>query len=99
MSSLVKNILFALALAAAAWFLWRFFFAAEDAALEAESAVAFSEAARETQGFLRTLQQLRDISLDGELFGDERFRSLIDHRQDVVPESAGRENPFAPIGE
>lgn len=97
MSPLFRNIVFALVLAAVAWLGYRFFFGADEAALEAESIDALSEGSRETQAFLRTLQQLKNISLDGTLFEDGRFRSLIDHRQEIVEEPAGRENPFAPV--
>lgn len=97
MSPLFKNILFTLVLAAVAWFGYRFFFVGDETALEAESIGSFSEGAQETQAFLRMLQQLKNISLDGALFEDERFRSLIDHRQEIVEEPSGRENPFAPV--
>jgi len=99
MSSLLKNMLLALALAALSWFGYRFFFASDEAALEAEDVGMFPDAARETQGLLRTLQQLKDIRLDGSLFSDERFRSFVDYRQPLTDEPAGRENPFAPVRE
>lgn len=99
MSSLLKNIFFALALAGILWLGYRFFFAADDASLTTQDAQVISEASRDAERFLRTLQQLRDIRLDGKIFVDQRFQSFEDYRQPVVAESAGRQNPFAPVGE
>lgn len=44
------------------------------------------------------LINLKSITLDESLFGDEAFRSLIDFGQELVPEPTGRQNPFAPVG-
>lgn len=99
MSAFLKNILFALALALILWLGYRVFFGGEDAPLTAQNAMVISEASRDTEEFLRTLQQLRGIQLNGELFADTRFQSLHDYRQPIVAESVGRSNPFAPIGQ
>lgn len=98
MTSLLKNIFFALALAVILWLGYKLFFAEDDASRTALNAEVASQAARDTQEFLQTLQQLRDIELSQQIFTDARFQSFVDHRQAVVPEPVGRLNPFAPIG-
>ncbi len=44
-----------------------------------------------------TLLQLRDVSLDGTIFTDPAFQSLVDYGIEIVPEPVGRSNPFAPL--
>jgi hypothetical protein len=99
MSPLLKNIFFALGLAVILWISYKVFFAPDDASLTPLNAAVFTEASRDTQEFLRTLQQLRDIKLNGQIFDDVRFQSFTDYRQAIVPEPFGRPNPFAPIGQ
>lgn len=98
MSSLLKNILFALALAVILWLGYRIFFAADDVSRTALNAGVVTQASLDTQAFLRTLQQLRDIEFNEQIFSDPRFQSFIDYRQAIIPEPVGRLNPFAPIG-
>lgn len=97
MSALLKNILFALVLAVILWLGYRLFFAGDESAAPL-SATVLSQASRDTQEFLRTIQELREIKIDGEIFKDPRFQSFVDHRQPIVEEPVGRSNPFAPIG-
>lgn len=99
MSPLIKNILIAVIAAAVLYFGYSFFFAGDDDLLTAENALVSSEVSRETQQFLVRLQQLRTIELRQDIFTDDRFRSLVDHRQDVVEEPVGRANPFSSIGQ
>lgn len=47
---------------------------------------------------LSLLLDIRSVKLDGSIFTKEVFNSLQDFGQEIVPESIGRENPFAPIG-
>lgn len=47
---------------------------------------------------LSLLLDIRSVKLDGGIFTKEIFNSLQDFGQEIVPESIGRENPFAPIG-
>lgn len=98
MSSLLKNIFFAAALALILWFGYRVFFSG-DAAIPGLDAQVVSEASRDSQQFLKTLQQLRGIEFRQEIFGDGRFRSFTDQRQPILAEPVGRQNPFAPIGQ
>lgn len=98
MSALLKNILFALALAFILWLGYKLFFATDTTSLTTQNVEVITEASQDTQQFLRTLQQLRNITLNEALFNDPRFQSLEDHRQVIVPELTGRQNPFAPVG-
>jgi hypothetical protein len=43
---------------------------------------------------LRQLQELQQIEISGDLFADERFRSLQSFREPVRPAAAGRSTPF-----
>jgi len=47
---------------------------------------------------LTLLLDIRSVKLDDSIFSEETFKSLEDFGQDIAPEPAGRENPFAPIG-
>jgi hypothetical protein len=44
------------------------------------------------------LSDLRTVTLDESLFGDEGFRSLVDFGIEIPLQPVGRRNPFAPIG-
>ncbi|MCK4386979.1 MAG: hypothetical protein KAV41_02775 [Candidatus Pacebacteria bacterium] len=47
---------------------------------------------------LEILLKLRSLSLDDSLFEDAVFQNLIDFSLEIEEQSAGRNNPFAPIG-
>ncbi len=51
-----------------------------------------------SQEILTTLGQLNTLQLDPALFKDPVFMSLSDFGSEIPPQSAGRRNPFAPIG-
>lgn len=46
---------------------------------------------------VETLLQLRAITLSGTIFSDPAFVALKDNGTQIVPEPAGRENPFLPL--
>lgn len=48
---------------------------------------------------LSALLEMRSIKLDGRLFENRAFQSLVDTKREIIPEPIGRQNPFAPIGE
>lgn len=98
MSPLLKNLLIALVGAVVIWFGYQFFFAGDDA-LTVDGGEFNTQASRDTQEFLKRLQQLRAMKLDTSLFSDGRFRTLVDHRREVLDEPVGRSNPFAPAGQ
>ena len=57
-----------------------------------------SETDQSTQALLVTLASLNTIRLDGSIFADPVFVSLTDFGVVIPPQSAGRRNPFLPIG-
>ncbi len=96
MSNLLKNLLFALGLAALL-LLGYLSFIRDDGAVVTGTETASAEADLKSQQLLAKTQQLNSFEIDGSLFSDERFRSLVDYRIELIPESIGRENPFAPL--
>lgn len=97
MSKLLKNIIFAGGFALILWLGYVVFIRDSDPALTASNAQVNNQAVRDAQDFLMKLQQLRTIELEGALFSDPRFNSLIDLRQEVTAEPVGRTNPFVPV--
>ncbi len=49
------------------------------------------------QGIVAVLLTMRAVKLDGTILNDPSFMSLQDFSTQIVPESVGRENPFAPL--
>ena len=47
--------------------------------------------------FSSLVAELNGLSFETAILSDERFLSLIDIRTAVVPEAAGRADPFAPL--
>lgn len=47
--------------------------------------------------FLELATQLNGISFNTTIFTDPRFSALIDITKEIIPEPAGRTDPFAPI--
>lgn len=97
MSGLLKNLFFALGLALILWLGYVVFIQEDSPSLSAENSLVTSQAVRDSQEFLATLQQLRTIEIDESFFSSPEFSSLVDHRQDIVDEPYGRENPFVPF--
>ncbi len=44
------------------------------------------------------LQQMAQVSLDDSIFANPVFQNLKDNTVSFSPQSAGRNNPFAPVG-
>jgi hypothetical protein len=53
-----------------------------------------NQAAAETAVFLQKLNELKRIELKGSILNDERFITLVDSSEVVVPVPVGRSNPF-----
>jgi hypothetical protein len=51
-----------------------------------------------SQEILITLGQLQTIELEPSIFTDPAFVSLTDFGVTIPPQTAGRRNPFAPVG-
>lgn len=99
MRSLMKNIIVIgglIAIAAAGYYL---LVMNRDSSLDTEgegaATVRTSQTERETQEFLRRLNDLRTIELSDDIFTDPRFRSFTDFTEDVAPVPYGRSNPFS----
>ena len=97
MSSLLKNLLFALGLALIVWLGYALFIQNDEDSLTSSEDGISSQATLETQEFLIRLNELKVIEIEGAVFSDRRFSSLTDFRLPLRPEPTGRENPFAPI--
>lgn len=68
---------------------------------QADSATALSQSGPQSgaeQTFISLAQQLDPISFPTAIFSDPRFTALSDTRTPLTPESAGRTDPFAPLG-
>ena len=50
------------------------------------------------QDILLLANKLKNISIDQNFFSSELFKNLKDFSATLTPESQGRPNPFAPIG-
>lgn len=48
--------------------------------------------------FIQLSSQLDPITIDPKVFSDPRFTGLTDISTQIVPESSGRTDPFAPFG-
>ncbi len=48
--------------------------------------------------FLSLTQKIDPVTVDGSILADMRFMRLIDIRTAIIPETAGRPDPFAPLG-
>ena len=51
------------------------------------------------QKFLATLLRLKELNINRAIFDDPTFTSLKDYGVTLIPETPGRNNPFAPLGE
>lgn len=97
MSSLVKNILIALAVALVLGFGYAYLTGGDNEAPLTSEGAENGEAYQETQKFLGYLHEIERIDLGGEIFSSVRFTSLVDFRQDITDEPTGRQNPFEPV--
>ena len=66
---------------------------------EVTTGSAFSSQARADRDILSLVERLKTISIDQSFFSSALFMSLKDFSVTSFPESQGRTNPFAPIGE
>ncbi len=83
-----------LALLAVAWLVYYLFTSAGSApALTAEGGTSPL-----SQELLLSLGKLNTITLDPAIFSDPVFISLTHFGVTIPPETAGRRNPFAPVG-
>jgi len=75
-----------------AYFLW---LQPDDA--ETISVVSEGPASGAQATFLNLIIQLEPVAFDASVLTDRRFLSLVDIHVGIVPETAGRIDPFAPL--
>lgn len=49
------------------------------------------------QDLIPLLLRIQNVTLDEKLFLDPVFRALVDFGQPIIPETIGKQNPFAPF--
>lgn len=91
-----KNIIIAVAIIAAGFVAYTFFFTGEPEPVLSTTGTGGGQTVVE-QELISLLLELRTITLDTRLLDDPRFQSLRDFNQELIPEPTGRQNPFAPI--
>ncbi len=74
-----------------AYFLW---FRAPEATVTVESEGPASQA---QATFISLASQLEPVGFDTGILTDSRFTALIDIKTAILPETAGRTDPFAPL--
>lgn len=84
------------AVIAAAFIAYSIFFTHAETPVLTESSVAEAQNQVDQQ-LIALLLTLHGIELDASLFDDDRFKSLRDFGQELVPEPVGRPNPFEPL--
>ena len=64
-----------------------------------EPPISASQPAGEAeQEFIELAARLDSISFDTSIFQDPRFSQLVSLETEILPETIGRSDPFAPIG-
>lgn len=94
MSSIIQNIIIVLGLIVVAGLGYYLFSQNASGTLEFVNQPVSSQAVAESADFLQKLNKLKSISLDGSLFSDPRFQSLVNNTQPVIEVNIGRPNPF-----
>lgn len=92
MSSIIKNTLVLVALAALAYAGYYIFVLNNESTLETS---ASNEGQILTNEFLQRLNDIENVKLSRTVFDDARFRSLADFSTDPLAVPAGRDNPFS----
>lgn len=91
-----KNMLIVTGIIVIAFVAYSLFYKNDGAAVLVSSPTNGSET-RGNSDLLLLLASLESITLDNSLFGDSAFKRLVDFGQELIPETTGRPNPFAPI--
>ncbi len=64
-------------------------------ALSTSSANDRTQIALESAVLLQRLNEIKSITLEGDLFSNQQFQSLVDFTEPIIPQPVGRPNPFA----
>lgn len=97
MSSNLQNLLVLLGLVCIAGLGYYLYTQKQASTLDIEGGTSVSQANVESAAFLQKLNELKEIELNGQLFSDPRFQSLVNNRQPVIEEPVGRANPFISV--
>ncbi len=93
-----KNILLALILLAASFYLYSYFFVGSGDTSDVLTVTTPDGGDTVLAAdLLLVLADLRTLTLDDSIFTDPVFQSLKNFRVELSPEPIGRDNPFAPI--
>ena len=64
--------------------------------LSSDNAIS-SDDLLEATDFLQRFKVFESVQLDDSVFTDNRFSSLVDFRQPIIPTAIGRPNPYQPV--
>lgn len=93
MSSIIKNLVFAVVLVGVVYLGYITFFGGNDAELLIDAGA--SEGQLIASEFLIKLNELEAIDFSSDLFSDQRFNSFVSFSTEPEPVGAGRDNPFS----
>ncbi len=93
MSSRIQNLLMILGIVLITALGYYLYIQSSSAALEV--GVERDQIAFESAVILRNLNEIKTVSLEGTLFSNSRFTSLVDFTEPINPQSVGRSNPFS----
>lgn len=94
MTSLLKNLLIFLAIIATGAIGYYLYTQGNDPSAKASNDAINASITLQTESFLKSLNELKTISLDGSIFSDPRFNSLTSYTSPVQAQAIGRPDPF-----
>ena len=94
MNSKIQNLLILLGIVALVGL--GYYLVTQNADSSLKNSAVDNRGAVETAQFLQKLNELTEIKLNGDIFGDPRFTTLVDNSEPVLEVPKGRANPFAP---
>lgn len=97
MSEKIKNIVIVVVLLVVVFIGYSFFFKKDDGGVLVSKGVVGGAGGGAAGEFLVLLQRLHDLTLDTSIFSDPIFNSLRDESTELIPQTRGRKNPFAPL--
>ena len=100
MSQNIKQIIIAIIIIIVAFFGFQKFFVSPDSNSTTTLVADKTNSAQTVNGqsILVTLNRLNSVTLDGSLFSDKVFVSLVPFERTLEPQVPGRRNPFQSIG-
>ncbi len=99
MSSTLQNLVITLGLVIVAGLGYYLYVQNSNGTLSLSSGELSTQASAESAEFLQKLNKLKEVNLDGSIFSDPKFQSLVDNSQPVIEENVGRPNPFLEVNQ